>query len=409
MADTRYIGIIGAGARGTRYVRFMRDFDRPLKLLGIADPSDKHIAMCRTEADHCLADDCKTYSHWGPMLADLGHRLDGVIIGTPNHLHHDPAIEAMNAGISAIALEKPLATTIEDCRHIVTRAYETDTRVQLGFVLRSAPFYRKVKQLLDDGAIGRVISIQADELVSRFVTGVMFRGPWRRNFASSGGSMLEKCCHDMDLLNWLADSQPMSLNSYGGQRIFSPNPAVPDSCPTCGSTDQCIYHQADQAERDAAEQDMDQYMKEHRTCIFNAPSDSMDHQSVQLLYRNGVVANFLMNFNTEGPRSGRNLAIIGTRGMLWGNYREPVVFQHDNLSTETIEHRFAMDDSGHGGGDRFHCFNFYRDVFGDDKAPVAGPYEGYLSAMMCIGADRSVHLGRQVNFTYPATRAIEIA
>ena len=100
-----------------------------------------------------------------------------------------------------ILLEKPVATTTRDCA-AMWEAYLRHGRPPLavGFVLRYTAFYGKVRELLDQGAVGKVLTIHATELLEPATTAVFMRG-WRRKHDLSGPLILEKCCHDMDLLN----------------------------------------------------------------------------------------------------------------------------------------------------------------------------------------------------------------
>ncbi len=402
------IGIIGAGARGTgSYAAYLPECEPKAELVAIAEPDAENARLCLDAVAGRQKAVPNVYADWQDMLASEPG-FDGMIIATPNHLHSGPACDCMRHGIRAIMLEKPLASRPGDCHDIVRLAGQTGARVQLGFVLRSAPFYRQVRRLLQQEAIGRVMSIQADELVSFFVTSLMLRSPWRRHRATAGGALLEKCCHDIDLMNWFAGARPARVNSFGSRMLFGGNPLLPDRCGECAADNRCNYREVPVASEDVANQAHGHRLRDADRCIYNTGTDSVDHQGVQVLYENGVVANFLMNFNCSGPRSERNLHIVGSRGRIWGNLIENVVYSHDNDTGQTRKHSCESDGSGHGGGDRRHALSFVACVADPDAHPVADAYDGYLSAMTCFAADQSMAEARQVGLHYAADDLIEI-
>ena len=94
---------------------------------------------------------------------NIGYGLDAVIIGSPNAFHVDSAIPALDKGLT-ILLEKPVATSLEDCAKLWQAYIKADCPpLAVGFVLRYTPFYSKVKELIAQGAVGQVLSIEAAE------------------------------------------------------------------------------------------------------------------------------------------------------------------------------------------------------------------------------------------------------
>lgn len=401
------IAIIGAGARALEgYCKHFQQFTPAPRFVAIAEPNPQFLQ--RTMEDLKLrSDELRTYPSWEQLL-EKETELDAAVIGTPNHLHHGPATTLLRRGVP-IVLEKPMAITEQECFEIHQLATQQRVAVQLGFVLRSAPFYLKIKELVRAGGVGQIVSIQADEMVGPLVTSILFRGSWRRHRKYSGGSMLEKCCHDMDLLNWMAESRPTAIHSFGGRRIFTPNPAVADRCPDCVAKETCQYARDTDTGVDDHDRAMKRYLNEADACIYNLDSDLFDHQSVQVLYENGVIANFMLNFHAMGPRGSRTMHIVGTRGRIWGAINDGLVYHHQYSPAKTTEHKIVMDGSGHGGGDRTHSAAFLETVLGRRPRAAADTWDGYLSAMMCFAADRSVAEARRVNLRYDSGDRIELA
>lgn len=88
-------------------------------------------------------------------------------------------------------------------------------------MLRYAPIYRKAKELLDSGKLGRLIAIDGNENISPEHGGYIMCN-WRRLTKFAGPHILEKCCHDLDLINWFVGSLPSRVASFGGRNFFIP-------------------------------------------------------------------------------------------------------------------------------------------------------------------------------------------
>jgi len=366
--------------------------------VALADPRPENRQVMAERSE--LAKGYAEYDDWRELLA-AHHDLNGVVICTPNHLHADQAVACIERGLP-VALEKPLATTQEDCERIVTAERANGGRLLLGFVLRSTPFYAKIYEWISSGAIGRVVSIQADELPGLGVTSIMNRSPWRRHSAQSGGSMLEKCCHDMDILNWVMGCRPVSLSSYGSTAIFAPDESLPERCDDCAVAASCLYYKKPRfsAHEDEGEELLHEFIREDNRCIYNVDKDVADVQNICLEYESGALANFLLNFNCVGPRASRNFHAIGTRGRIWGNLGEKRVWLHDNLSGRTIPFDASGDGSGHGGGDLRHALLLHRMMSDPGYAPDQGAYAGYMSAVICFASDRSRLSRQRIDFRY---------
>ena len=398
------IAIIGTGARSCAYARPYSQSGQ-VDIVALADPDANHrkVMVKRSGVPRGFAE----YDDWRHMLGEQKD-LDGVVICTPNHLHADPAIACLERGLP-IALEKPLATTKADCERIVDAERANNGRTIVGFVLRSTPFYLAIHRLLSSGAIGQIVSVQADELPGWGVSSIMNRSPWRRFERVGGGAILEKCCHDMDILNWMMASceastgcRPASLNSYGGRLIFRPNPALPEKCDACGQAAQCKYYKkpALASQEDKGEAELHDFIRMDDRCIYNIDKSNVDTQCVAIEYENGAVANFMMTFNTGGPRSGRNFHAVGHKGRVWGNMAEHKVYHYDNAANKTAEYDTSGDGSGHGGGDRVHAFELIRMVEDANYRPDQNAMAGYLSAVMCFAADISRVERRRVDLLY---------
>lgn len=397
------VAFIGTGGRSVCYASAYVEC-QDIDIVALADPAAEHRKAMATKSG--LSGDFAEYDGWQTMLHEHPD-LHGVVICSPNHHHAEQAVACLERGIP-VALEKPLATTKEDCERIIDAERANGGRTLIGFVLRSTPFYAKIHELITGGAIGTVVSIQADELPGLGVSSIMNRSPWRRYQATSGGAMLEKSCHDLDILNWMMGCRPISLNSYGGSQIFTANPALPKTCDECGVSEQCQYYMVPSfsEHEDQGEEILHQFIRHENRCIYNIDKDCADVQSVSIEYSSGAIANFMLNFHCMGPRASRNFHAVGHRGRIWGNLNEKQVYLHDNLSGETTTFDTAGDGSGHGGGDRLHALELHKMMVDVNYRPAADAYSGYLSAVMCFAADASRLEHRRINFRYMSQGAV---
>lgn len=391
------VAFIGTGGRSVAYAKAYAACP-DIEVVALADPSVEHRQAMRVKAG--LGGPPAEYGDWRVMLSKHGD-LAGVVITTPNHLHAEPAVACLERGL-AVALEKPLATTQSDCERILAAERMHGGRVLLGFVLRSTPLYARIRDWITSGVIGKVVSIQADELAGVGVTSIMHRSTWRRHAATSGGALLEKCCHDMDLLNWLLSSRPLSLNSYGRCAIFKSDPSLPEFCEGCPRAGRCRYYRKPvfSSHEDQGERTLHEFIRQEDRCIYNIDKDGVDVQSVQLEYEGGAIVNFLMSFNCMGPRASRNFHATGTEGRIWANLHEHKAWLHENVADRTTAFDAVGDGSGHGGGDEVHALTLRRMMADRTYRPECNAVAGYLSTVMCLAADVSRTGGRRVGFDY---------
>ena len=386
---------VGCGARSLSYAKPYSKSPE-IEVVAVADP--EHSSRKGFIAASGLSESIPFYDNLSDLLKD-NKDIDGAVVCTPNYLHRESAIPLIERGIP-LALEKPMCTTMEDGEAILDAEHANKGRLLIGFVLRSTPFYRKVHELISGNAVGRVVAIEADELAGFGETSTISRRPWRRYSKFSGGALMEKSSHDLDLMTWFTGSRPVSLNSFGDSLVFNPNPLLPEKCKDCELTD-CAYRSK------AAESNI--FPPDDLECIYNVKKDVIDNQCVNIRYANGTIVSFIMCFNTTGEKAGRNLHIIGQRGRLWGNHEEGTIFVFDNAAGKTTKYETKVDGTGHGGGDANHAFELLKMMKDTTYNPDQGSYAGYLSSAMCIAADTSSAEGRRINFRYGANGYITFA
>ena len=356
------IGIIGAGLRSA-VTKLLFENDSCLRLKGIFDP-DRKRAKERVEmlgfpdATICESSEELTSSP----------EIDWIMIFSPNRCHAEHILAALNNN-KHVFTEKPMATTMEDCENIFKAHIKSKCLLATGFVLRYAPIYRKAKELLIAGAIGKILSIDANENLSVELGSFIMRN-WRRKREQAGPYLLEKCCHDLDLLNWFTDSVPSKVASFGGLDFFLPenadmekkytgkngtNPftAIPDS------------HGADSP--------------------FTSDKDIIDNQVAILEYRNNVRVMFqsvLSNAIHE-----RRMYIAGAEGtMILELFSGKIIVKKIGDESKQIFETKVGD--GHGGGDQIIMHELYEAMCGNIPPKSSGT-QGLESAIVALAIDKA--------------------
>lgn len=373
------IGLIGCGARLTGVVSRTIEKCDQIKVVALADVNEAAIKQAK-ERLHCP--DAKVFSDHRQLSADP--TVEWVCVGSWNAFHKEHILGALEANKHVFS-EKPLTTNIEDCAALKKAIDKHSGLFSMGFVLRYAPFYRRIKELIKDGIIGKLISFEFNETIGPDHGGYIM-SDWRRKREWAGTHLLEKCCHDFDLANWMTESAPMRAASFGGLDFFKPENAHhvdrvgphPNGLPA--------YH---------GWQKMGMYTREHKLNPFTSDKDVIDNQVVILEYANGVRATFHTNLNTAINE--RRMYLCGTEGTIRGDVL------NGRIEYKRIDHsKPVMTENtvggGHGGADGTMS-NALRDSMLTGAAPLVGLDDGIRSAVACFGVDTALDTGTVFNLS----------
>lgn len=309
---------------------------------------------------------------------------DAVMIVTPNATHAELTEMALRAG-RHVFLEKPIASAWPDVARIANAAAaRPDQVVLLGFVLRYSNFYRRIKEICDSGILGNLVLVQANERLAIEHSSSYRRG-WRRKIANTGGSMNEKCSHDLDILCWLKESQavPVAVFSVGGQELFPPKPGTPDRCPDCPDQGCPFRLTAEKLRKAKGSFKRDLALAEE--CAFKTDADVKTNQSATILFSDGTQALFTMLMYSGLP--GRDILIHGTTAMLSGNL-ETGKIELTNYRTGEVLDRSAQVAEWHGGGDAMVLNDFF-DCIDLHGTPISRLSDGITATKLALAADRS--------------------
>ena len=367
--------LIGAGSRGIAYssvgaaMKAQRDgygFD----VIAVAEPIDSRRNLIK-ETFNIQNEMCQ--SSWEELLSRPKF-ADLVVITTMDRDHLAPALAAIDKGYDLL-LEKPMAATPEECCQIAKAAEEKNVFVQVCHVLRFTPFFCGLKRMIDMGYIGNVIHIQHAECVGNLHQAHSFvRGNWS-NSEKSSPMILQKSCHDMDILQWLIGKDCTRVHSFGSLSFFkkenAPDGATERCTDGCQHAKTCFYNaetyyksgkckvfvETITKKQNPSNEDIDHALRttDYGRCVFLCDNNVVDHQTVNLEFEGGATASFSMcAFN----RGSRNIRIMGTKGELSGNANDSFITFFD-FATRKEKHIPIADvvsddsiDGGHGGGDQ---------------------------------------------------------
>jgi predicted dehydrogenase len=371
-ADKIKTGIAGTGQRAAAYVHYLSGLDET-EITALCDVDEDRLQGFARAKE---LDQVKCYTQISEMLK--GDRVDAVIITVPDRFHREVAEACFKAG-KHVLLEKPMALTVGECKAII-RAKEAAGRVlQIGFVLRSTPFYGKIKEILDNGTLGQVMSISAAEHLS-VGHSISYMRRWHRKKANAGSFLLAKCSHDLDIMNWLTGGRVIRVASFGDLNFFMPGKQPATHCSQCPEMDACEYRfdggfvfMTETDQQDPSRHDFD-------LCVFNDDKDIVDNQVCILEYDNQVRAQFSLQLFYPGL-SNRTITVTGTKAYLMGDFNTGTISVHYSADKHIEEYDVSAKAlEGHGGGDPIFIREFFRAI-GENREPVADLRDGFASTV----------------------------
>ena len=206
--------IAGFGDRGSTYASMQKLFPGQMKVVAVADLDPRKVEKARRLYDipeeNCFSSAEEMLEN--PKLADV------MVVSTMDRQHVGHAIPALRKGYN-ILMEKPISPELDKCKEILEVAKDCPGKIIVCHVLRYTTFYNKLKELISSGRIGDVVSICANENVGYWHQAHSFvRGNWR-NSQETSPMILQKSCHDMDILTWLRGKKCKAVSSVGSSRL----------------------------------------------------------------------------------------------------------------------------------------------------------------------------------------------
>ncbi|OGS27173.1 MAG: hypothetical protein A2297_08900 [Elusimicrobia bacterium RIFOXYB2_FULL_48_7] len=405
--------VIGAGGRGNDLSAYALKHPDELKIIGVAEP-DK-IRRERFAAKFQI-DEKFVFNSWQDSLkfSEADKLADAALVATQDRMHTGPAIGFLKKGYH-ILLEKPMATTPEECIYMTRTAQRYKRIFGICHVLRYTAFYRKIKELVDSGIIGDIATVEHIEAVRYWHFAHSFiRGNWRNSNLSSP-LILQKCCHDMDILRWIVGKSCKKVSSFGSLMHFKKQNAPAGSTKRCTGgckiERKCPYsairiYLEDQPAKwlkditpNPTPKGMRKALEEgpYGRCVYHCDNNVADHQVVALEFDGGITASHTVAaFTADG--TGRRTRIMGTQGELTGDNGKIEVNIYDKNKKTMIDPMLNVDpESGHGGGDMGVMHDFVQAVSKNDSSLLSSTIEASLeSHLMAFAAEKSRVTGKTI-------------
>lgn len=390
------LALIGAGQRGMIYAEYAY-FKKGIHIAAIVEPHEERRKIAAEKfgvpEEFCFASAEEFFAR--------GKLCDALIVASMDKDHYGHTMAALDCGYDLL-LEKPISPDAKECMEIARKAKELGRKIMVCHVLRYTNFFSKLKEIIDSGELGKVIAINHSENVGNFHIAHSFvRGNWRRSDETSP-IIMQKSCHDMDILTWLVGSEAKRIASFGSLRHFKEENAPEGSAARCldCKVESCQYNamkaylpvrggwpaallgpdQSEEGIRKALE------TSPYGRCVYRCDNNVCDHQVTIIEFKNGVNVSFTLSGFTD--RMCREIKIMCEYGEINacddGDRIEITRFgsnQVDQINKTLI--RTAQVDGFHGGGDSLLMEDFINSLesgTGECKTAIERSIESHVMA-----------------------------
>jgi predicted dehydrogenase len=397
------IGLVGTGNRGVNQIGKGLAARDDAELVALCDPNPVRLEAARDK----LGTESTLYSSLEEMLR--AEQLDGLAVTTPDYLHADHVICALENGVPHVFVDKPLATTAQDCLRVAQATARTGGEVSIGFNLRHVLILQTIKDLIDSGEIGELMMMENREFYNG---GRSYMARWNRSYALSGGLWIHKGSHDFDVFNWLNPkgtptrvSASAGINALRADKIpFEVDPQIPvgPNCATCAYNEICpdrvlpmggpqLFNEAT-AQEDGYIQDL---------CVYLSDKDTHDNGIALVEYDNNVRASHMECFACGF--GDRRYTFVGDRGTLMANFSDPyhidIFPRWGEKSTRPVP---APPEGTHGGADPLLIENFVNSIKG-----VTQPSSGILDGVKAVAVGQAAEIASREDRTVAISELID--
>lgn len=414
------IVLIGTGVRGIDFwgKRLVDNYSDILEFVGLCDINPGRLEF----AQKYIGVSCPLFVDFDKMINET--KPDLVLVVTKDSTHHQYIIKGLDYGIDVLT-EKPLTTDERKSQDIIDAERRSGKKLIIGFNYRWSPYNTKIKELLAENSIGKLVSVDFHWYLNTYHGASYFRR-WHGLRQSSGTLLVHKATHHFDLLNWWINSDPFEVFAYGDLDFYGSNgPFRGDKCRTCPNKTKCDFYWDITKDKHlmnlyVKNEHHDNYIRDN--CLFRDEINIYDKMSAQVKYMNNVILNY--SLTTYSPYEGWKVSFNGTEGKIDAWLDIPFI---DGLNVEQAElHAREMDQTGkeivssnpiilhklwkefekievpieregHGGGDkRLHEKIFVHPDIADPYDRAAGLRDGVMSVLIGIAARNSIESGEKV-------------
>lgn len=395
------VALVGTGIRGiTMWGKdLVRDYPDLIEFVGLCDINEGRLNF----ASQHIGADCPIFLDFDEMMRTT--KPDVLIVCTIDCTHHEFIIKGMEYGADIIT-EKPMTIDEQKIQAILDAEKRTGKKVRVTFNYRYSPHRAKMWELLRNGEIGELTSVDFHWYLNTSHGADYFRR-WHRKIENSGSLLLHKACHHFDLLNWWIDSDPETVYCVGALEHYGKNGKFRgENCRMCSHKSECNYYWDITKDSFLTKLYVDNYKydKYNRDgCVFANDVDIYDKMAATIKYKNGVQVSY--SLTSYSPYEGYRIAFNGTEGRIdaWieesnrmsdRDYDEIILFK--NFGKRQYFH-IPFGTSGHGGGDALLKDQIFKPNVPDPMKQCANVRDGSLACLIGIAARKSIQTGKPVN------------
>lgn len=403
---------IGAGNRTNKYLEYAVRHPERLQLTGVVElnPLRREAVAAKfgLAPSQCF-DDYR-------LFFGQPRSADAVLIATPEDTHFEPCMLAIEAGYDVL-LEKPIAQSLDECRQIAEAARRRGVIVGICHVMRYHPYFVRIKEIVDSGELGQLISINHTAAVGiDRMTHCFVRGLWRREECANP-MLISKCCHDIDFLLWLTQKRCRRLSSFGALRWFREANAPAGSTercidcpvePTCPFSARDLYYvrrdwvgNFDIPEGGTLDDAIPRELRAgpYGRCAFRCDNDVADHQIVALEMEDRSTISLTMDAFTKDDF--RKTCIRLTGGEIDGDERRLRVRRFRSGDERIYDFSEVLGQPFHAGADLRLLEDFLLSVRDPSHPLRVGIDDALESHRICYAAEESRLTGRTVELRPP--------
>jgi len=424
----RRYAVAGTGSRAQSYIRaILQDHPEEAELVALLDPNPGRLAFHQRFVAELGGSELPQYGADDLEQMVKEQSVDRVVVTSPDYTHAAVVSRLLRAGADVI-VEKPLTIDADGTRQIVDAMNESGKSVVVTFNYRYSPRNSALRQLIQDGEIGAVTSVEFQWVLDTRHGADYFRR-WHREKKNSGGLLIHKASHHFDLVNWWIASSPKRVFASGGLAFYGSDNAAarglgerPERGTIDGSandpwlldlrtddTNRQLYYEAEKYDGYLRDQD-----------VFGPGITIEDNMSVIAEYANGARLSY--SLNAHSPWEGYRVSVNGTLGRAELEVVERAAVVDDQIDPSypsgrviagevrtngerlvlqkhwatAVEVEIPRGEGGHGGGDKL----IYSDLFvgpgNDPLGRAADVHDGVRAVAVGIAANQSLTSGQPV-------------
>ena len=392
MSEKLKVAIIGCGARGKLSFGAMLKEREDCEVTAL---HDTNIVRLKHMSGYLGG---RTYTNLDEMLDK--EELDCAIITTPDAEHERCAVKALDHGVNVL-IDKPLATTAKGCRNVIDAMKRSGKTAMIGFNLRHNPVLKKMKEIIDEGVLGKIFLIENREF---YDGGRTYMSRWNGVKSYSGGLWNHKGSHDFDIFNWyLGFPKPVKVACFAAMNVFRPEniPFKLEKDIPVGPGCSCCYYGKNGICKDAHPEKGEMWNEEavredgyrKDSCMYMSDLSTHDNGFAIVEYANGAKACHMECFVCGF--SERIYTIAGDRATAQMSLHKRTIRITDRWTKETVTYELPEAQGGHGGADPLLLESFIRAVKGETEN-LSTLEQGMLSTSIAEAAERSRELGQVI-------------